>query len=98
MATYRLGKDQSISDRGLISKIYKELKKLNFNIPENPVKKWGTELRREFSTEESVLSEKDLNKCSKFLFIRKIQIKTTQKFLLTSVRISKIKNSSDSTC
>ena len=34
------------SDRGLISKIYKELKISNTN---NPNKKWGTELNREFS-------------------------------------------------
>ena len=39
------------SDRGLISKIYKELKKLDTNKPNNPTKKWGTELNREFSTE-----------------------------------------------
>jgi hypothetical protein len=39
-------------DRGLISNIYKELK--NFREPNNPIKKkWGTELSREFSTEEN---------------------------------------------
>ena len=32
------------SDRGLISKIYKELKKLITKNPNNPVKKWGIEL------------------------------------------------------
>ena len=40
------------SDRGLISNIYKELKKLDFRKPNNPIKKWGTELNQEFSTEE----------------------------------------------
>jgi hypothetical protein len=40
------------SDRGLISKIYKELKKLITKKPNNPVKKWGIELNREFTTEE----------------------------------------------
>ena len=40
------------SDRGLISNIYKELKKLDFRNSNNPIKKWGSELNKEFSTEE----------------------------------------------
>jgi hypothetical protein len=32
------------SDRGLISHIYKEPKKLNSRNSNNPIKKWGTEL------------------------------------------------------
>ena len=34
------------SDRGLISKLYKELKKLDIKISNNPTKKWGTNLNR----------------------------------------------------
>ena len=34
------------SDRGLLSNIYKELKKLDSRDSNNPVKKWGTELNR----------------------------------------------------
>jgi hypothetical protein len=40
------------SDRGLISNIYKELKKMDSRKPINSIKKWGTELSKEFSTEE----------------------------------------------
>jgi hypothetical protein len=40
------------SDRGLISNIYKEPKKLDSRKPSNHIKKWGTELNKEFSTEE----------------------------------------------
>jgi hypothetical protein len=43
----------STSNREQISKIYKELKKLTFKKPNNPIKKWGIELNREFTTEES---------------------------------------------
>ena len=41
-----------ISDRGLISKVYKELKKLDTRESNNPIKKWGTELNKQFSIEK----------------------------------------------
>ena len=40
------------SDRGLIFIIYKELKKVDSRKLNNPIKKWGTKLNKEFSTEE----------------------------------------------
>jgi hypothetical protein len=36
------------SDKGLISKIYKKLKKVDSRKSSNPIKKWGTELNKEF--------------------------------------------------
>ena len=39
------------SNRGLISNIYNEHKKLDRKT-NNPIKKWDTELNKEFSTEE----------------------------------------------
>jgi hypothetical protein len=40
------------SNRGLISNIYKELRKLESRETNNPIKKWGIELNKEFYTEE----------------------------------------------
>jgi hypothetical protein len=40
------------SDKELMYNIYKELKKLYSRKPNNPIKKWGTELNKEFSSEE----------------------------------------------
>jgi hypothetical protein len=37
------------SDRGLISNINKELKKVDSRKSDNPIKKWGSELNKEFS-------------------------------------------------
>jgi hypothetical protein len=50
------------SDRELISNIYKELKKLDSRNSNNPIKKWSTELNKEFSSEEYRRAEKLLKK------------------------------------
>ena len=49
-----------ISNRGLISNVYKELKKLDPRKPNNPIQKWGTELNKDFSPEEIQMAEKHL--------------------------------------
>ena len=60
------------SDRGLISNIYKEHKKVDFRKSNNPIKKWGSELNKEFSPEEYQMAEKHVKKCSAFLIIREM--------------------------
>ena len=44
------------------------------------------------------MAEKHLKKCLASLIIREMQIKTTLRFLLTPIRMAKIKNSGDSRC
>jgi hypothetical protein len=83
------------SNRGLIANILKELNKLESRETKNCIKKLGTEINREFSTEEYRMAEKHLKKCSTFIVIREIQIKSALRFHLTLVRMAKIKNSDD---
>jgi hypothetical protein len=43
---------KNTSDKGLINRIHRELKKLNFPKINEPIKKWATELNRTFSKEK----------------------------------------------
>jgi hypothetical protein len=56
----------------------------------------GTELNKEFPTEEYPVAEKHLKNCSTSLIIREMEINTTPRFHLTPVRMAKYKNSGDS--
>jgi hypothetical protein len=100
MAAYRLERifTNPTSERGLIAKIYKELKKLDNTNLNNPIKDGVHRLNREFSIEESQMKKQHLKKCSKTLVIREMQIKTILRFHLKMVRMAKIKYLCASTC
>jgi hypothetical protein len=70
------------SDDGLITRIYRELKKLNSPYINEPIKKWATDLNRGFSKGEVQLAKKHMKKCSPSLALKEMQIKTTLRFHL----------------
>jgi single-stranded DNA-specific DHH superfamily exonuclease len=86
------------SDKGLINRIYRVLKKLNSPQINEPIKKWSTELNRTFSKKEVQMAKKYMKKCSPSPAIKEMQIKTTLRFHLTPVRIAIIKNTITNKC
>lgn len=80
-----------VSDKRLVSILYKLIPKINTKKTINSIKKYVGDLSIHIIKESAGMANMHIKRCSVSLSIKEIQIKTTTKYHSIPIRVAKIK-------